>query len=126
MGTNIIIYCPEFNDTVDDSSLYVRILYRFFENVYGIHIGTSDFDLFNSNPLIYPLHAANMYSMGLMDPYSFLLIFGDLNISNDLYIKLIEDINPYGETYDDKCAYIKLIRKSLSKNNKVKCALLNI
>jgi hypothetical protein len=125
-GTNIIIYCPEFDNYVDDSALYVRVLYRFLENVYGIHIGTNDMDLFNLNPIIIPSHIIDIYGMGIIDPYTFLLEFGNNVIPDTVYLKLFNDINPFGNSYQEKKEYIDLIRDSIDGNTIAKCALISV
>lgn len=127
-GNNIIIYCPEFDTVVDNSNLYVKVLYRFLENVYGIHIGTNDIDPFMINPLMIPAFMIEIYAMGIIDPYLFLLEFGNSgDIPDPVYLKLINDINPYGNSYIEKKEYIDSIRQSiLQKNTVVKCALKNM
>lgn len=127
-GTNIIVYCPEFNQCVDMSELYVKVLYRFLENLYGIHIGTNDMDPFQLSPLMIPVYLIEIYGMGIIDPYTFLLEFGSPgDIPDTVYLKLINDINPYGNSYNEKKEYIDSIRKAiLQKKNIVKCALKNV
>ena len=126
-GNNIIIYCPEFDEYIENSSLYVKVLYRYLENIYGIHMGTNDMDLFRMNPLMIPACLIDIYCMGIMDPYTFLLEFGNFEIPDNIYLKLINDINPYGNSYVEKRNYIDSIRQSILRNNKVSiCALQNI
>ena len=125
-GTNIIIYCPEFNDCVEESGLYVKVLYRFLENIYGIHLGINDMDLFKINPLMIPVYMIDMYGMGIVDPYTFLLEFGNGIIPDNVYLKLFNDINPYGNSYNEKREYIDSIRRSIRNNKINKCALKSI
>ena len=125
-GTNIIIYCPEFDNCVEESDLYVKVLYRFLENVYGIHLGINDMDLFRLNPLMMPGYIIDMYGLGIIDPYTFLLEYGNNIIPDPVYLKLFNDINPFGNSYNEKREYIDLIRRSI-KNNKInRCPLKNI
>ena len=129
-GTNIIIYCPEFDRCVDNSSLYIKVLYRYLENLYGIHIGTNDMDPFMLNSLMIPVYLIDIYGLGVIDPYTFLIQFdvnNNLGIPDNVYLKLINDINPYGNSYEEKKEYIDTIRKNiLRKKTIVKCALKSI
>ena len=126
-GTNIIIYCPEFDEYIENSSLYVKVLYRYLENIYGIHIGTNDIDLFRINPLMIPACLIEIYGMGIIDPYTFLLEFYNIEIPDNVYLKLINDINPYGNSYSEKREYIDSVRRAIIRNNKISiCALQNI
>lgn len=125
-GTNIIIYCPEFYNCVEESELYVKVLYRFLENIYGIHLGVNDMDLFKLNPLLIPVYIIDMYGMGILDPYTFLLEFGNNIIPDNVYLKLFNDINPYGDSYNEKREYIDSLRRSIKNNRINKCALKSI
>ena len=125
-GTNIIIYCPEFDNCIEESGLYVKVLYKFLENIYGLHLGTNDTDLFKINNFMIPKYIVDMYGLGIIDPYTFLLEFGNNIIPDIVYLKLFNDLNPYGDSYNEKREYIDSLKRSI-KNNKInKCVLKNI
>ena len=118
-GGNIVIFLPEFEPNIQTCSRSVQFLYNFFWQAYGIHLGTSELDQFSFDVSCMPMYAIMLYERGLIDPYNFLIYYPPLaTISTDMYMKLIIDINPYGDTFDDKVKTIDQIRSDMIRTGK--------
>lgn len=113
-GTNIILYYPDPNEDA------IKYLYNYFLNIYGLHIGYMNSDPFSYNINMIPLYLNIIYTLiGVMDPYSYLIQYPtNINIPDNLYDKLINELNIYGDNlYDKRILIDKLHNKLKIKPN---------
>ena len=126
-GGNILIFLPEI-DTMYTREKFISHLF----NRYGIHCGIIGHPDPRFNSCFYddrciPLWLNLIYSVGVIDAYEYLIQYPiDAVINNTPVItKLIDEINPYADTFNDKINYIFRLHKLLHKNNKIRPAVVD-
>lgn len=126
-GGNIVIFLPElgYNNTMNK---FIQIMF----DRYGIHIGI----IGNQNPAIancyydercIPIWLNMIYSVRVISAYEFLYIYPeDAPINNRVINDLINEINPYGKSINDRINYIIHLHKVIHQNPKVRSPIGNI
>lgn len=115
-GYKIVLYYP---DETDETIQYLK---AFWMSNYGIHIcePSKQYDLFGYDQNKVPMYACGMYYSGMLSPNEFLLIYPiNLVIPNDIYIKLIQDIQPYGSNMIEKIKMIDSLHAGISRSNNI-------
>lgn len=122
-GGHLILFLPEIG--TNNREKLVQHMY----SLYGIHIGF----IGHPNPLIancyydercLPIWLQMIYEVSVISPYEFLTqypIGGTIN--QGIMSKLINEINPYGQTIQDKVSEILKLQKLLHKNPNVREAI---
>ena len=127
-GGNLILFLPElgYNNTKD------MIIYEMFK-LYGIHIGL----IGDQNPqkancyydeTCIPMWLNSIYSVSAISPYEFLYMYPlDAVLNNNVIIrKLVKELNPYGENFNEQVGYIHEFHKKIHINPNVRPAIFNI
>lgn len=126
-GGNLILFLPElgYNNTKE------MVIYQFYK-LYGIHIGligAQDPQVANCyyDETCIPMWLNSIYSVSAITPYEFLYMYPlDAVLSNNVIIKkLVEELNPYGENYNDQVGYIHRLHKQLHINPNIRPAICN-
>lgn len=120
-GGNLLLFLPE--------SGYTNTLDKFIQHlfiIYGIHPGLIGDQNPNKANCFYdtkciPIWLNLIYTAGVISAEEFLFMYPeDAKISNEaVMFLLIEQINPYGKTINDKIQYICRYHKLVHKNPKV-------
>ena len=123
-GGNFLIFLPEL-----DTSTKEKFIQHMYIN-YGIHIGL----IGNPNPQIancyydercLPMWLNLIYSVHVISAYEYLYMYpidGVIN-NQEILSMLIDEINPYEKSINDKINYILKLHKLLHKNPKVRPAI---
>lgn len=126
-GGNLILFLPElgYNNTKD------MIIYEMFK-LYGIHIGLiGDQDPQKANcyydETCIPMWLNSIYSVSAISPYEFLYMYPlDAVLNNNVIIrKLVKELNPYGENFNEQVGYIHEFHKKIHINPNVRPAIFN-
>ena len=127
MGGNLIVYYPDFDASGLDNTASIQFLLEYLESGFGLHLGTGPNDPFRFDPNCIPMYYIGIYNLNIIDGYSFLMNYpvGAI-ISDEVYAKLIFDINIYGNNLNEKIEYLNILRGSLSKTRKKKAVLHNV
>lgn len=127
-GGNLILFLPEigYNNT---SNKLVEHLYR----IYGIHPGIIDDPNPQNANCFYdasciPIWLNLIFLAGVISAYEFLYMYPEDAIisNNDVMNLLIKEINPYGESIQDRINYILRFHKLIHRNPKVLPAIRNL
>ncbi len=126
-GGNLILFLPElgYNNTKE------MLIYEMFK-LYGIHIGL----IGDQNPQVancyydescIPIWLNSIYSVSAISPIEFLIMYPtDAMLNNNVIIqKLVKELNPFGQNYNDQVAYIHRYHKLVHINPNVRPALFN-
>ena len=126
-GGNLILFLPElgYNNTKE------MIIYEIFK-LYGVHIGL----IGDPNPQkancyyddsCVPMWLNSIYSVSAISPYEFLYMYPtDALLNNNVIIrKLVKELNPYGENFNDQVAYIHEFHKKIHINPNIRPAISN-
>lgn len=120
-GGNLILFLPEigYNNT---SNKLVEHLYR----VFGIHPGiVGDKNPQNANcyydATCIPIWLNLIFGVGAISAYEYLYKYPEDAVlsNNEIMNQLILQINPYGESIQDKINYIERFRRLIHKNPRV-------
>lgn len=126
-GGNLILFLPElgYNNTKE------MVIYEIFK-LYGVHIGligATDPNVANCyyDETCVPIWLNSIYSVSAISPYEFLYMYPvDAMLSNTNIIrKLVKELNPYGENFNEQVAYIHRLHKQIHINPNVRPALIN-
>ena len=126
-GGNLILFLPELGYN-NEKEMFVYEMFK----LYGIHIGI----IGEQNPQVancyydetcIPMWLNSIYSVSAISPYEFLLMYPlDAILNNNVIIrKLVKELNPYGENFNEQVAYIHQFHKKIHKNPNVRPALFN-
>lgn len=127
-GGNLILFLPELGYT-NTSEKLIEHLFK----LYGIHIGL----IGHQNPFLancfyddkcIPIWLNLIYMAGVITPKEYLYMYPvDAMITNEQVImKLVNEMNPYGSTIAEKKNYIFKFHKKIHKNPKVEPAIYGI
>lgn len=127
-GGNLLLFLPELGYTNTTEKLIQHIF-----RIYGIHIGF----IGNPNPQIancyydnkcIPIWINLIYSSNVISPYEYLYLYPDDAVitNNQIMEKLIYDIQPYGDSINDRKNYILRLHKLIHKNPSITPAILNL
>ena len=125
-GGNLILFLPEMGYTYTKEKIIQHMW-----NIYGIHIGDIDNQV---NPNIancyydekcVPIWLNLIYLADVMTPEAYLYYYPlDAPINNQIVLaRLIDEINPFGNTFIDKEKELERYRQMLHKNPKIKLAI---
>lgn len=125
-GGNLILFLPEMGYTYTKEKIIQHMW-----NIYGIHIGDIDNQV---NPNIancyydekcVPIWLNLIYLADVMTPEAYLYYYPlDAPINNQIVLaRLIDEVNPYGNTFIDKEKELERYRQMLHKNPKIKLAI---
>ncbi len=124
-GGNLMIFLPEIGTTYTRE----KFIYHLFSR-YGVHCGLVG----HPNPQIsncyydnrcIPLWLNLIYSVNVISATEYLLNYPvDATINNNMIInKLIDELNPYGNTINDKINYILRYHKLIHNNSNLRPAI---
>lgn len=121
-GGNLVLFLPELGYTNTKEKLI-----KFLWTIYGIHPGIIPPNVTNYDGGCFydvkctPIWLNLIYSARVISAYEYLIQYPeDAMISNQEVMNLlIEDINPYGNSINDKKNYILRYHKLIHKNPKV-------
>lgn len=126
-GGNFIIFLPDNSTSTRDKLVYM--LYK----LYGIHCGhieatTPDRANCYYDDRCIPIWLNLIYSVGVISPYEYLYQYPiDAVIQNNVVIsKLVDDLNPYGDTIDAQVNYIFNLHKKIHINPNIRQAISSI
>lgn len=120
-GGNLILFLPEigYNNTAN------KLVYHLYK-AYGIHIGIiGDMNPMNANcyydAKCIPIWLNLIFSAKVISAYEYLYMYPeDALITNESILNnLVEQLNPYGKTINEKINYILSFHKKIHKNPKV-------
>lgn len=128
-GGCLILYLPDFDYTNTTKKL-VQIMYQ----LYGIHIGIIDCE---GDPILancyydekcMPIWLNLIYTAGVISPEEYLIQYPiDAQLNNERVIgKLLSDIRPLGNTYNERLKTIERFRRNLHKNPKMEIPIWRI
>lgn len=120
-GLNVLLFLPDPGYT----NTQKKFIFHMYDR-YGIHIGLVG----QQDPAVancyydercLPIWLNMMYSMMVLDPYEYLLLYpADAPLANSHVMgKLIQDINPYARTFEDKKNYIVELHEKIHKYGKI-------
>lgn len=126
-GGNLILFLPELGYT----NTKEMVIFEIFK-LYGVHIGM----IGAQDPMVancyydetcVPMWLNSIYSVSAITAYEFLYMYPlDAILNNNVIVqKLVRELNPYGENYNDQVAYIQEFRKKIHDNPNVRPALFN-
>lgn len=123
-GGNLILFLPEIGNCT--TKKFIQHMYI----CYGIHIGLigsqdpTEANWYTSDRCI-PLWLNMIYSVNVISPYEYLYMYPEDAAINNMGImnQLIDEINPYEETINEKINYILRLHKLIHKNPKVQPAI---
>lgn len=125
-GGNLILFLPELGCT----NTKEKFIYHMYK-LYGIHcglIGHPDLSVSNYyyDERCIPLWLNMIYSVHVISAYEYLYMYpADAIIQNIAILsELIDEINPYGESINDKINYILHLHKLIHKQPSVKPAII--
>lgn len=131
IGGNLILFLPEMGYTYTKEKLLWQLWIT-----YGIHVGdidnTVDPNIYNCyyDEACIPIWLSMIYvNTGIMTAEAYLYNYpldAQLNNNNGAINRLIEEINPYGSTMNEKIQYLDRYRYLIHQNPKVKPALRSI
>ena len=126
-GGNLILFYPELGYT----NTKEMIIYEIFK-LYGVHIGligSPDPKIANCyfDETCVPIWLNSIYSVSAISPYEFLLAYPvDAALNNNMIIrKLVKEMNPYGENFNEQVAYIHRFHKKIHKQPNIRPAIFN-
>lgn len=127
-GGNLLLFLPElgYNHTTE------KLIEHLYVN-YGLHpglIGSQNPNYVNCfyDERCIPMWLNLIYTNNIISPYEYLYQYPiDAPITNNqIKMLLIEQVNPYGKTIQDRWNYIERFRKLVRKNPKVVPAIGNL
>lgn len=126
-GGNLILFYPELGYT----NTKEMIIYEIFK-LYGVHIGmigSQDPRVANCyyDESCVPMWLNSIYSVSAISTYEFLYMYPlDAALNNNVIIrKLVKDMNPFGENFNDQVAYIHDFHKKIHSNPNIRPAIFN-
>lgn len=110
---SLLLYAPQLNDTNS-----IKKLMKFMWDLYGIGIGIvgSDVNKCCYDSRCIPIWLNMMYMDNIIDPSEFLYFYPDhVTINNMVMNKLIADIKPVCNSYEDRVYAIKNLQKKIKE-----------
>jgi hypothetical protein len=118
---NLIFYIPDTNSMT--CMKFKQIIYKLF----GIYIGTLGIDQYQYDLTCIPMWLNMIYRVNVMDYREFLYYYpNDAVIQPDIMNKIVIEMNPYGETYEEKAKYVLDFRTKIKSNIKLVCPLFSV
>lgn len=121
-GMSLLLYAPMMNENIS-----IRKLRQHLWSLYGIMIGVAGLEPCSYDPRCVPIWLTMMYSANVIYPEEFLLYYPeDASINRVLIDKLMVDMRPVGNCYDDRFKVIKKYQHSIKKNPKTQMAIIDL
>lgn len=125
-GGNLLLFLPAMDNYTKEKLIF------FMYKVFGIHIGV----IGDPNPVnaqcfyderCIPIWLNLMYSVEVLSPYEYLTLYPlDAQLNNQFIMeKLLNQINPYADTINNKINIILQLHKLLHKNPKIRPAFVS-
>lgn len=125
-GGNILMFLPAMDNYTKEKLIF------FVYKVFGIHIGViGDPNPMNCNCFYdercIPIWLNLMYSVEVLTPFEYLTLYPlDAQLNNQFILeKLLNQINPYADSMQQKINTILQLHKQLHKNPKIRPALVS-
>lgn len=123
MGGNLIIFCPEFDAGGLESASYVSFILQYLLANYGLKLGTS-IEPFAYDTNFIPKYLIGLYGIRVIDYKAFLLQFPlELQIPYEVMCQIILDSSIYGDSMEDKVAYINNLRYKSHLSGRIKSVI---
>lgn len=121
-GISLLLFAPQMKENISIVKLRQHLW-----SLYGITIGIVGGESCSFDPRCIPIWLNMVYSANVISPYEFLIEYPENVIFNNMIMnKLISEIKPVGNSYEDRVEFIKAFHSKLKNKPQTKSAIYDI